>query len=236
MVPDTWRPPSLKGLGGIKGSNGFRGTFFLLSGLPGSDLAAKATMDKATLRKAMIETRAAIGPQARAHAAGAAATHAEALLALHPGSAPVVSSFWAIGPELDPVSLEAALVSRGASLSLPVMIGKGKPLEFRRYAHGDTLVTRMWGIHEPKPDAQVVDPDILLVPLLAADLSGARLGYGAGFYDRTLQGLRARKAVTAVGFCYDEQVIASVPHMDYDEPLDWLLTPTRLDRCRPRAA
>ena len=192
-------------------------------------------MDKASLRKVMIERRDAIPSQARAHAAGAVATHAEAVLALFNGAAPVVSSFWAIGPELDPVSLEAALVSRGASLALPVMVGKGKPLEFRRYAHGDKLVERMWGIHEPKPEAGVVDPDILLVPLLAADRSGARLGYGAGFYDRTLAGLRARKTVVAVGFCYDEQVIEAVPHMDYDAPLDWLLTPAGLGRCRPVA-
>ena len=142
-----------------------------------------------------------------------------------------MSSYWAIGPELDAVALEAALVARGASLALPVMVGKGKPLEFRAYGHGDTLAKRTWGIQEPLATAAVVQPDLLLVPALALDRTGHRLGYGAGFYDRSLAALRARKRIVAVGFAYDEQVIDAVPHMHYDEPLDWLLTPSGLFKC-----
>lgn len=195
------------------------------------------TMDKAALRKTMQAVREAMRPDVRAHAAGAVAAHAEALLAVLPAlSAPIVSTFWAIGPEIDPVSLEAALVARGASLSLPVMVGKGKPLEFRRYAHGDQVAARTWGIHEPLATAPVVQPDILLVPMLAADTTGARVGYGGGFYDRSLKALREAKVIAAVGLCYDEQVVDEVPHLHYDERLDWLLTPTGLRQCRrPRA-
>lgn len=191
-------------------------------------------IEKAALRKEMQERRAAMSAADRAHAAGAVATHAEALLGLVPGiAAPVVSTYWAIGPEIDAVSLEAAIVARGGKLCLPVMVGKGKPLEFRRYAHGDTLNHRMWGIHEPLPTAGVVDPDLLLVPSLAIDRAGHRLGYGGGFYDRTLTGLRARRKIVAVAICYDEQVIDAVPHMHYDASVDWIVTPLGLLRTAP---
>lgn len=194
-------------------------------------------IEKAALRKSMIELREGFSPAFRAHAAGAVAAHAEALLGTAAGlEVPQVSTFWAIGPEIDPVSLEAALVARGAQLCLPVMMGKTKPLEFRRYAHGDEVRERMWGIREPLASAPVVDPDVVLVPLLAVDLSGARLGYGGGFYDRTLGALRQRKTIAAVGLCYDEQVVDAVPHLHYDERIDWILTPTGLRRCRPPAA
>jgi 5-formyltetrahydrofolate cyclo-ligase len=69
------------------------------------------------------------------------------------------------------------------------------------------------------------------VPLLACDRQGWRLGYGGGFYDRTLAGLRARRAVTAVGVGFDEQLIDAVPHLDYDQRLDWVLTPSGPLRC-----
>jgi 5-formyltetrahydrofolate cyclo-ligase len=133
---------------------------------------------------------------------------------------------------MDPVSLEAALVARGASLALPVMVAKGKPLVFRSYAHGDTVAARTWGIHEPLASALAVQPDILLVPLLAADLTGARLGYGGGFYDRTLKELRVAKSIAAVGLCYDEQIVDAVPYLHYDEFLDYLLTPTGVTKCQ----
>ena len=191
------------------------------------------TIDKAALRKDMIDLREAMKPDVRSHAAGAVAAHAEALLATRRQvPSPVVSTYWAIGPEIDPVSLEAALVARGASLALPVMVGKGRPLVFRSYAHGDKVAARTWGIHEPLATAAAVQPDILLVPLLAADMTGARLGYGGGFYDRTLKELRAAKTIAAVGLCYDEQIVDEVPYLHYDEFLDYLLTPTGVTKCR----
>ena len=74
------------------------------------------------------------------------------------------------------------------------------------------------------------------MPLLAFDRRGWRLGYGGGFYDRTLKGLRARKAVVAVGLAYDEQEVDAVPHLDYDQRLDWVLTPVGPDQVRELAA
>ena len=70
-------------------------------------------------------------------------------------------------------------------------------------------------------------PDVLLVPLLAFDRNGWRLGYGGGFYDRTLAGLKARKPVIAVGIAYDELEVDAVPHESYDQRLDWVFTPSR---------
>jgi 5-formyltetrahydrofolate cyclo-ligase len=93
------------------------------------------------------------------------------------------------------------------------------------------LVGGVWGISEPTADKPEVEPDILLVPLLAFDNAGRRLGYGGGFYDRTLHALRAKKQVTAVGLAYDEQRVDAVPHLDYDQRLDWVLTPSGPLRC-----
>ena len=106
------------------------------------------------------------------------------------------------------------------------MQGKGLPLVFRAWKPGDPLNAGVWGIQEPLPSAPALDPDILLVPLLAFDTRGYRLGYGGGFYDRTLAGFRMRKRVVAIGVAFDEQRIDAVPHTDYDQRLDWVLTPS----------
>ena len=106
---------------------------------------------------------------------------------------------------------------------------------FRAWTPGDAMDSGVWGIAEPKADKPALDPDILLMPLLAFDRQGWRLGYGGGFYDRTLQGLRARKAVVAVGLGYDEQEVDAVPHLDYDQRLDWVLTPSGPLKCPAKA-
>ncbi len=191
------------------------------------------TIDKAALRAQMHERRSSISTEARQAAALAIAARASELLAqVGAGVTPRVSTYGAIGPELDPSALETALVKRGCALCLPVMAGKAKPLLFRAFAHGDELVDRMWGIREPQATATIVTPALLLMPLLAVDDCGWRLGYGGGFYDRTLRELRAASdQVVAVGVAFDEQMVPEVPHLDYDEPLDWVLTPSGLRRC-----
>ena len=89
-----------------------------------------------------------------------------------------------------------------------------------------------WGIAEPLPSRAALEPDIVLVPLLAFDAQGYRLGYGGGFYDRSLAGLRAKKPIVAVGIAYDELKVDAVPHLDYDQRVDWVLTPSGPLRCR----
>jgi 5-formyltetrahydrofolate cyclo-ligase len=143
----------------------------------------------------------------------------------------VVSGFSAIRDEIDPRPLLERLHGQGFRIALPVMQGKGRPLQFRAWSPGDAMGSGEWGIGEPLPDKQEVFPDVVLVPLLAFDAEGYRLGYGGGFYDRTLERLRSRKPVTAVGIGYDELKIDAVPHLDYDERLDWVLTPSGPLRC-----
>jgi 5-formyltetrahydrofolate cyclo-ligase len=179
--------------------------------------------------------KAALRTLAKARRADAFARHgttASARLAAHglgflttPTTA-VVSGFSAIRDEIDPHALLLGLHSAGRTLALPAMQGRGLPLVFRSWTPGDEMAPAVWGIPEPLPSRPVVAPDIVLVPLLAFDARGYRLGYGGGFYDRSLAELRAAKRVVAVGIAYDEQLLDAVPHLDYDQPLDWVLTPS----------
>jgi 5-formyltetrahydrofolate cyclo-ligase len=149
-------------------------------------------------------------------------------------SGAIVSGFSAIRDEIDAGALLQRLAGEGFRLALPVMQGKGKPLLFRAWAPGDEMGRATWGIAEPLPSRPVLEPDVVLVPLLAFDTQGYRLGYGGGFYDRTLASLRARKSIIAVGIGYDELRIDAVPHLDYDQRLDWVLTPSGPLRCQER--
>lgn len=144
------------------------------------------------------------------------------------GPEAVFSTYRAMGSECDPEPLEAALRERGHTIALPVMIKLGAPLIFRAWTPGDPLVARKWGIMEPTDRAQEVEPDVLLTPLLAFDRAGWRLGYGGGFYDRTLSRLRAVKPIVVIGIAFDTQEVDAVPHCAYDERLDWMMTPTGL--------
>jgi 5-formyltetrahydrofolate cyclo-ligase len=135
-----------------------------------------------------------------------------------------VSGFMPLKSEINPLPLMQKLAEEGARLALPVVSGRGKPLVMRQWAWGEPLASGVWGIREPKPDAPQVDPDILLVPLLAFDRTGHRIGYGAGYYDMTIAGLRAKKPVIAIGIAFAAQEIASVPATPRDARLDLVLT------------
>ncbi len=181
---------------------------------------------KLQLRASMKARRAAIPTVLRAERSLQVAERGLSWLTPSPLPQAIISGFLAIGDELDTAPLLVALHHRGHPLCLPVMQGRDKPLLFRTYAPGDALATAVWGIREPFPEKAALEPDILLVPLLAADLQGHRLGYGGGFFDRTLTVLRQKKPVIAIGLAFEEQVVDAVPHLDYDERLDWVLTPT----------
>jgi 5-formyltetrahydrofolate cyclo-ligase len=188
---------------------------------------------KKALRERMRAWRQELGQQAVVRAAESVAAHG--LGFLQPQPAAVVSGFASLPDEFRLWPLLRALYGQGYRLALPVMQGKGNPLLFRAWAPGDAMDSGVWGIAEPKTDKAALEPDILLVPLLAFDAEGWRLGYGGGFYDRTLRGLRARKPLVAVGIAFDEQRVDAVPHLDYDERLDWVLTPSGAIRCRTGA-
>jgi 5-formyltetrahydrofolate cyclo-ligase len=176
---------------------------------------------KARLRREARARREAMPRDARAAAAQAIAERPFPI-AVPPGT--IVSGFMPLKSEINPLPLLRKLAEAGAQLALPVVAGKGLRLTMRAFAFGDTLASGVWGIREPKPDAAEVFPDILVVPLLAFDRRGHRLGYGAGYYDMTITALRARKPVTAVGIAYAQQEIAEVPTTARDARLDLVLT------------
>ena len=136
----------------------------------------------------------------------------------------IVSGFSPMKTEINPMPLMRKLADAGARLALPAIAGRGKPLIMRAYVFGDEFTRGQWGIREPKPEAAERDPDILIVPLAAFDRQGHRIGYGAGYYDMTIRGLRARKNVTAIGVAFAAQEIDRVPATERDEALDLVLT------------
>jgi 5-formyltetrahydrofolate cyclo-ligase len=176
---------------------------------------------KARLRREALARREALPADVRAAAAQAIAQRPFPIAV--PGGA-IVSGFMPLKSEINPLPLLRKLADARAKLALPVVAGKGQPLTMRAFAFGDTLASGVWGIREPKPEAAEVFPDILIVPLLAFDRRGHRLGYGAGYYDMTINALRARKPVTAVGIAFAQQEIAEVPTTPRDARLDLVLT------------
>ena len=136
----------------------------------------------------------------------------------------IVSGFSPMKSEINPIPLMRKLVDAGAKLALPVIAGRGKPLIMRAWTFGEPLASGQWGIREPMPTAPQVAPDIVIVPLAAFDRNGHRIGYGAGYYDMTINALRAVKKVTAIGIAFSAQEIPQVPATERDARLDLMLT------------
>ena len=143
----------------------------------------------------------------------------------------VVSAFFPYQSEIDARPLLGKLAGEGWTTALPIVIAPRQPLEFRRWFPGEPTVLGKWDIPRPAEDAPLLAPDVLLVPLLAFDQRGYRLGYGGGFYDRTIPGLRALKSVTTIGIAYAAQEVDDVPHDDLDQPLDFIMTEKDLIAC-----
>jgi 5-formyltetrahydrofolate cyclo-ligase len=134
-----------------------------------------------------------------------------------------IAAYWPSRTEIDCRALLAHLIAKGHRLLLPVVVERDRPLIFRGWRPGDPLM-RGNGAEVPHASAEEGEPDFLLVPLTAFDRSGHRLGQGAGYYDRTLAMLRARRPVPAVGVAFALQEVDLVPHGDHDERLDGVLT------------
>ena len=183
--------------------------------------SAETPQAKADLRAAAIARRAALSVEQRA-AAAAAVVAQPFPVAVKAGA--IVSGYWPIRAELDPLPLMRALEARGAQLALPVIMGRDQPLTFRAWNADAQLLRGQFGIMEPSPQSAVVLPDIVLVPLAAFDRLGHRIGYGAGHYDRTFEQLRAAKNFTAIGVAFAVQEIDEVPAEPHDVQLDYVLT------------
>jgi 5-formyltetrahydrofolate cyclo-ligase len=176
---------------------------------------------KSDLRKVALARRDALPAAERMAAAETIATRAFPIAI---ASGAVVSGFMPLNSEISPLTLMRKLSDMGARLALPVVVSRGLPLLMRAYAFGDALVKGVWGIRVPPPEAPEVEPDVLLVPLLAFDRNGNRLGYGAGYYDMTIAALRAKKPVVAVGIAFAAQEVDEVPTTPRDVRLDVVLT------------
>jgi 5-formyltetrahydrofolate cyclo-ligase len=177
--------------------------------------------EKTELRRDALARRDAMLPDVRQAAAEAIAAR-EFPLAIASGV--IVSGFMPLKSEISPLPLMRKLAEEGARLALPAIADRGKALIMRAWEFGAPLDRGQWGIREPTPAAAEVEPDILLVPLLAFDRAGHRIGYGAGYYDLTITQLRARKAVVAVGLAFAIQEVAAVPATPRDARLDLVLT------------
>jgi 5-formyltetrahydrofolate cyclo-ligase len=202
----------------LKGGRSFR-----LSGA--SDMSPfPQAVAKNDLRAAALARRGALSFEARANAARAIVTRG---LPVEIVSGAIVSGYWPIKNEIDPMPLMRHLAAQGAQSALPVVTGRDQPLTFRAWTADTQLLRGQLGIMEPSPESAVVDPDIVLVPLAAFDRAGHRIGYGAGHYDRTLLQLRASKPIVAIGLAFAVQEIETIPTLPHDVRLDYVLTEDR---------
>ena len=136
-----------------------------------------------------------------------------------------VSGYLPIGDEIDTLQSLTALANTGYQTCLPVVIKNDYPLDFRSWVKGNPLECGPLKTRHPSSDAVLVNPDVLLVPLLAYDDNGNRLGWGGGFYDRTLGAYEAEgRSLTAIGVCYAEQRVEYLPFDAFDKPMDWIVT------------
>ena len=191
--------------------------------------SADTTSQKEHLRKEAVARRDALAMEER-QGAGEAIAARGLPVAIPPGA--VVSGFMPLSSEISPIPLLRKLEAAGAKLALPVVAGRGNPLIMRAFAFGDALETGAWNIPQPRASAPVVEPDILLVPLLAFDRSGHRIGYGAGYYDLTINRLRGMKTITAIGIAFAAQEIPLVPATERDARLDLVLPERETIDCR----
>jgi 5-formyltetrahydrofolate cyclo-ligase len=179
-----------------------------------------AMISKTELR---TELRARRAELARAHP-DFARDVAEHVAALKIADGSVVGGYVAIGDEADPHIILKKLTLQNCTLAFPRVAAKDEPLVFHRWTPGKNLQRGSYGIPEPLKDWPLAYPKILLVPLLAFDMNGHRLGYGGGYYDRTLDFQRANATVRAIGVAYAGQEVAELPREAHDHPLDAIIT------------
>ncbi len=183
---------------------------------------------KKILRERMKGERRAAAkarPDAGVHAA------ANFMSAIERPQGAVVSVYFPMREELDTEPLVAALIEEGTQVALPIVEKKKAPLVFRAYEPGDDLVDGSYGELVPAETAPALTPTILVIPLLAFTPEGGRLGYGGGYYDRTLEKLRETGAPLAVGYAFGAQEVDALPLSPLDQPLDWIVTERGATRC-----
>lgn len=189
--------------------------------------------EKRRLRKRMRALRLVADQKEGQDAARAIVRHLVPVLSeLGVRASSIVAGYWPIATEIDVRPLLARLHERGIVCALPAIVPDDDLLMFRRWDPAGELEPGEHDTRQPPATAAAVQPDALIVPLLAVDGNGHRLGYGRGWYDRTLAALRRRREVVVVGVGYGVQRIAHVPCTAGDEPVDWILTERSIERVR----
>jgi 5-formyltetrahydrofolate cyclo-ligase len=171
---------------------------------------------KAAARRAAFAAR----KDAFARGQGQAAEILADFLAAHRGKP--LAGYMAMRTEIDPM---VAMAAHQGPVGVPVILGAAQPVKFREWSPGCALMAGEFGAMIPA-NGVWVEPEVVIVPMVAFDARGYRLGYGGGFYDRTLEGLRARRPTLAVGFAFGAQEMAEVPIDQYDQRLDAVVTET----------
>ncbi|PID36730.1 MAG: 5-formyltetrahydrofolate cyclo-ligase [Rhodobacterales bacterium] len=165
----------------------------------------------------------AFAARAKAHAHGLdGAAQAHLAEALAPFARKILSGYMPIRTEINPLPVMAQMAAQTA-IGLPIVKGADKPLRFRAWAPGCPLEVGPFGVQVPVRGEMLV-PEVMILPLVAFDRRGGRLGYGGGYYDRTLERLRGRGPVTAIGFAYAAQELDTLPLEPTDQPLDMIVT------------
>ncbi|MHB1101491.1 MAG: 5-formyltetrahydrofolate cyclo-ligase [Devosia sp.] len=175
---------------------------------------------KAALRARAHQQRATFLQGYRADAAKAAAEHFFAGVTLRPTE--MVAAYWPIRDELDCKLVLTRLMDEGQPVCLPVVLGENQPLELRLWEQGAALYPSGFGTLAPGENAPLVEPDVVLMPLLGFDQLGTRLGYGGGYYDRTLAAIS--RSPRLIGFAFSAQELNHIPREIHDVPLDAVVT------------
>ncbi|MCB1721813.1 MAG: 5-formyltetrahydrofolate cyclo-ligase [Rhodospirillales bacterium] len=145
--------------------------------------------------------------------------------AIKPQAGQVIAAYWPKGREFDPTGILERALNENLTCALPKVEVDTKILRFIQWDHKTKLVKGAFGILEPE-EGEELQPDIFLVPMLAFDRKGHRLGQGGGYYDATLAQARTQKDITAIGIAYASQaVLFNLPVEDHDQQMDWILTP-----------
>lgn len=179
--------------------------------------------EKRALRASCLDRRKGLMKSARPHDFDVASYHF--LEHVPVAEEIVVSAYYPINSEFDPRPILRRLDHERRVCALPVVTAAHRPLRFRRWHPEDPVEEGAHGTYAPLAGAPIVEPSVVIVPMLAFDRAGYRLGYGGGYFDRTLEQLRRKSPGTlAVGLAFAGQELDVVPHGDHDQPLDWIVT------------
>lgn len=187
-------------------------------------------MTKASLREEAIRFRNTIDPFSE----DAEEFITEFFECLKPQAGQVVALYWPRGREFDSSALIERLLKTSVICVLPVIQKDSKELRFTKWDESVPLVVGPFDVLQPEVNDKTIwlDPDIVVVPMLAFDRHGNRLGYGGGYYDVTLAALRERKKIQAVGIGYSAQaVLFNLPVEPHDQKMDWIITPHKVQKC-----